>query len=497
MSLNTDKYGRHKEFPGTREVKLKEAGKYYEKKELDKAKKIALVLLEENPDDYMALLILSNIEADSGHSGLAVNLAKRGIDLNPNETRLWNLAGYNLHRLFYLDAAIEYLQKSLEVAPANVSAMINLASVYISKAKPDIAERYARMALEKEPDSVAATDNLALALLGQGKWAEGWDRYEGALGVKFRKEWTYGDKGRWDGSKGHCVVFSGEQGLGDELLFCSGIPQAIKDCSHVIVDCDPRLEGLFKRSFPKAEIVGARWDKAPIFSRQPDYRCSMGTIPKFYFRDEKDIKGGKFLDACFSRKLMYRGLLESMPGPRIGVAWTGGTKMTDRDARCLDPKQLKPLTDLGGSWISLEYISPDLKGMPIKHYPYAVETEDYDDTAALVDELDLIISVPTTVVHLAGALGKECWCLVPERPNWRFGLTGDRMPWHDSVRLIRQAPGEPWASVIQRVREDLRAYIHRNGQSESGIRHGADVVDITPSVKTNSPDPVVFGAFHT
>ena len=202
------------------------------------------------------------------------------------------------------------------------------------------------------------------------------------------------------------------------------------------------------------------------------------------------------------RRVQWRALLDSRaPKIKIGIAWTGGTRQTGRKDRCLSLDNLKQLCDLTGLpvfWVSLEYIEPDpeIKHIPIHHWRRGTDTDNYDDTAALVKELDLIITVPTTVTHLAGALGKETWCLVPKHPNWRFGLTSDQNIWHSSVTHIRQGEDEDWSDVVGRVRlmlEERYARIYRNGQPRPTSGNGRDVVNHPASESTDGFDPDVLG----
>jgi hypothetical protein len=148
-------------------------------------------------------------------------------------------------------------------------------------------------------------------------------------------------------------------------------------------------------------------------------------------------------------------LLDTLPGLKIGLAWSGGLKNTGKKERCVDLETFAPLFDLPHTFVSLEYNEPDLKGYPVKHWSRAVDkSADYDETLALINELDLVISVTTTAVHAAGALGKECWCLVPKNPSFRFHLSGE-MPWHKSVKLIRQIG--PWDNTVREIKRKLEA----------------------------------------
>jgi hypothetical protein len=249
------------------------------------------------------------------------------------------------------------------------------------------------------------------------------------------------------GEPGKTVVIYREQGLGDEILYASCVQEAIDISRKVILDVDKRLVGLFTRSFPQADVYGTGhstdigWAKDYTI----DYSAPIGRIPGFFRRNDQDFTGKPYLKACPLRKKAYRSMLDSLgEGKKVGIAWTGGkradsTGISDSDYRSLSLKDLSPLIQDGNHYISLEYKwSPEIahSGLKIREWPWITQSQDYDDTAALVDELDYIIAVPTSVVHLAGALGKTCYCLAPEFPNWRFGLEGE-MLWHESVKMFR------------------------------------------------------------
>jgi len=196
----------------------------------------------------------------------------------------------------------------------------------------------------------------------------------------------------------------------------------------------------------------------------------MGSLPRFYRNKDEDYPGGKYLIPDPERVIQWKSLLNSISNkPKIGIAWNGGQTNTGSFERSLTLKDLEPILNLDCEFISLEYKDPNIQGTKIRHWPHATLTKDYDDTAALVESLDLVISVTTTVVHLAGALGKECWCMVPKYPNWRFHMTGET-PWHSSVKLYRQTHDWP----IKQITEDLAQYVknfHRDRPTTTDSVH--------------------------
>jgi hypothetical protein len=166
-------------------------------------------------------------------------------------------------------------------------------------------------------------------------------------------------------------------------------------------------------------------------------------------------------------------------GPRIGLSWRGGTSQTRTSLRTLRLQELAPLLRIpGASFVSLQYgpstadevaaLARD-HGMPIVHFPEAIA--DYDETAALVCALDMVVTVCTSLVHLTGALGQKALVLTPAVAEWRYGIAGDDMPWYPSVRLVRQAPGEPWMEVVERATEDLDRTLRDQVRTGDEERH--------------------------
>lgn len=409
-------------------------------------------VLEEDFDNDMALFIQGYILMQSEKFGLAYNLFERCAQLRPNQTEIYNNMGMCLE-IEYPERAMECFDKALRLNPKNHHAMINKALMHLKSGDPEKCVKLCNDALRIDPDSRAAHDNKAQGLLMMREWAKGWDEYTHSWGGKHRRKRDFGLP-IWEGQKGAKVIVYAEQGLGDEILFASCIPDLQEICDQVIIECDRRLQGVLERSF-NVEAFGTRFEeRCPITDwLDADYVISAGELPRFFRRSHRSFPGTPYLKPDPERCVQWRALLKTLPGLKIGIAWTGGLKNTGKKERCIDLDMLAPLFDLPHTFVSLEYKEPDLKGYPIKHWSRAVDkSADYDETLALINELDLIISVTTTAVHAAGALGKECWCLVPKNPSFRFHLSGE-MPWHKSVQLIRQTT--TWEDVIHQVKRKL------------------------------------------
>jgi hypothetical protein len=325
----------------------------------------------------------------------------------------------------------------------------------------------ARKAIAYRPDKAKAKGNLGLALLAVGQWKEGWPLYDAIIGFdQSRKKMNYADEPVWDGSKGKSVVIYEEQGIGDVISFASMVPDALKDCKSVVLDVSPKLEGLFKRSFPEATVYGSITGLGDDWrgEHQIDASVSIGGLGKLYRPSPESCPGTPYLKADPERALMWKALFKSENKPVIGVAWSGGLEHTGAKNRVWGLEELLPVfKSIDAVWVCLQYkdASREIAAFRIKHpgidlrqYPYATLTNDYDDTAALVESLDLVIGMQTAVNHLAGALGKECWCFVNKHGQWRYGPnTQTTLPWYKSVRLFRNVNGWPIEEAAQELKK--------------------------------------------
>jgi len=413
---------------------------------------VANEVLSEDFNDPIALFLVGYCLLKTERFGLAYNVFRMCSALQPERSEPWNNAGMCHQETWNLDDAERCFRKSLQLEPNNVAAMQNLALIYVNRCQPDEALKWIRRAEQSDQPSWEALDNKALALLMKRQWREGWACYKATAGRhKQRQLRTYRDpeEPMWEGQSGAVVVY-GTQGLGDEIGFASCIPDAIEK-AQVIVDCDHRLEGLFKRSFPKARVYGTRFKDAE-WTADVDYSIPVDCLPSIFRNTDEAFPGTPYLVADPERRIQWRALFDTLRKPVIGVAWTGGINNTGKKKRSLTLEALEPIfRSCNATWVSLEYRNrddeiqafKDKTGIQIHQWKRATQTDDYDDTAGLVAELDLVVSVTTAVVHLSGALGKDCFCLAPNKPRWFYGLEGE-LPWYRSIKMFRQAKDGVW-----------------------------------------------------
>ena len=432
----------------------------------DEALKIVSEFLNNNFEHIPAMSLAAHILVECDRIGLAQAYLKLAVMLMPENSVLWSNLGACYREASDWNEGEKCFIKALQFDPNNVDALNNLTQLYVNTGQPLRAINCADKALNLDPKNPDVNFNRSCAQLQLGNWKDGWENFDANLGdIKSRKERTYGTIPRWTGIKDLTVIAYGEQGLGDEIFFGSCLPDLIKQ-NKVIIECDPRLTGLFKRSFG-VPVYGTRYKQGInwLYDHDVDASVAMGSLPKYFRQKTEDFPGTPFLKADPQRRVQWRALLDSIgPKKKVGIAWTGGIKKTGAARRSVTLNEMMPILKQDATFISLQYKNcPEIvefereSGVKIHHWPHAMQTNDYDDTAALIAELDLVISVTQAAIHVAGGLGVPCWVLTPKAPMWRYGLSGQTMPWYHSVKLYRQKT--EWVYTIADVAKDLRDFV--------------------------------------
>lgn len=418
-----------------------------QRKDYESANQLIERLLEENPNDGVALNFLGVMHLDMQNFHLAYQYLRRALQEKPGVAAMWTNFGLAAHELGRNQEAMSCYLKSAELDNEYFKAYDNAAALLIEEAKWDDAEKMCKTSLEISEEGKLANQNLAHVYLAKHDWEKGWKHWELSLGGKYRKEWVYGDEPRWDGSKGQAVVIYGEQGLGDEICYSSVIPDAINDCKKVIIDCDPRLEKLFKRSFPKADVYGTRRQEQPAWleTARIDARCAMSSLPQFYRLTDESFPGTPYLKADPELVDMFKAMWKGKKA--YGLTMHGGSKLTGEQYRKIQPEQFSPLLSMDAVFVSLDY-KGTVDNPKIKNLTWATQASDYDLTAALIASLDGVIGINTTAMHCANGLGVPTHVLVPEKYQWRY--EGEYL-WSKTATIYHRGPGDTWRDVVRRV----------------------------------------------
>lgn len=435
---------------------LNELARLLELGEIDKVMKTAESMLYENPEDAAGMYYVAQALLSQQHEEAAYIIMQQATMRRSDRPEMWQTLGHIADRLWRHSEALACYFKALELNPVDGKTYSSLASGFVGVGEYKQAIAYAERALELEPEDVVAKVNKGFAHLSLRQWKEGFEGYEWMIGHKSkrRKATFYGPKKFWKKENETVAIYT-EQGIGDGLMFSSCIPDALKDAKKVVIDCEPKIRNLLARSFPDADVYGTRHEEAPGWMGEYQFDSSLpiGSLPFLYRKEDSDFPKTPYLKADPERKRMYRALLDGLgSGLKVGISWMGGNSYGG--LRKLELDRLKDLVESFPDvhWVNLNYKDADTYGLHIHTWKYATQTNDYDDTAALVDELDLVISVPQSVVHLAGGLGKETLCIVPDVTRWIYGAEGEDHPWYGSVKVIRN-----WDTNIEQVKEILRA----------------------------------------
>ena len=434
-----------------------QACEFHRQKKFAEAEALYEQLLTQNPHNSGLLATLGTLYLEINRWGLAIAFLEASMKYGRRQSDVLSNLGIAYRNTGQPDKARACLEESVKLDPSG-QALANYAGMHVESDKQDEAVVALRRAIKAEPELAIAHWNLGLIQLAQGKWDTAWDEHEWGLktnGMRVNRD--IGGVPEWDGTPGKRVIIYGEQGIGDEIMFASMIPDMLAEGNEVILESHERLETLFKRAFPDVTVYGTREQKEPQWpaNETADCRVSIGSLGKFYRRSADSFPGTPYLKADAAP----RG--EKF---RVGISWTGGGAKVGRVVKRSVPlswwKSILNVPNV--EFVSLQYTDcqeeidlVNALGYDIKTDP-AVKAHDYYETARLVKSCDLVISVCTSVIHLAGALGVPCWVLTPKNPAWRYQNSG-RMPWYRSVRLYRQPEPkvDAWLPVVQRVGLDL------------------------------------------
>lgn len=453
----------------------------HERGDIDAAMAGYVEMLDTNHEDADILLRLGSCYLQRRHFGLAMTLFMAAGGVNPDEPAVYQNIGTCYRMMSQYDDAARTYRKGIEVATkmlrekegtkaeqgirSLLSQMYgNLGGLHVNNGTPDQALDIYRKGLTVDPENPILKFNQCFGYLEQFKWREGWPLYHSGFDCGIRNTRNYKNVPQWDGSPGKRVIVWGEQGIGDEIMFSSCLPEVIKISEKVIFDCHPRLSKTFERSFG-IQCTGTRKNTFNVdWLKESGANASIcvADLGMFYRNEMKDFPGTPYLKAP---KVILPGMKTS-----IGIAWKGGTVDTRSDVRSITLDILKPILELEADFYSLQYteeaskevcIFESCSGIHLRHLPPYVETKNYDTTMSFINSMDLIISVCTSAVHAAGAMGTPCWVLCPSKPAWRYGTKGKRMPWYNSVELFRQKREDPWSVVIGEVRDRLQEFLAR------------------------------------
>lgn len=459
---------------------------------LDLAYPKILFLLDQDPIFHVHLYLMALYFSKMEHTGAAIMAYERTLQLYPDFSECINNVGGCYRKLGLTDKARACFKRAIEIGksakfqqdagPGAKKALsdylANYGSSHVASHDQETAIKYFNEALLLNPDNGNAKWNLSLVQLELGDYENGFKNYENGERLNAKRSRNYRptqtDTPIWSGEKDKTVVIYGEQGIGDEIMFATIIPDMVKDCKKIIYDAHPRLYRMFRKAFSSlgVDVYGTRKDHELAWcnSYDIDFKVPIGSIPMLYRKKLEDFPRKPYLIAEDKSINLAKETLSKLPKRKlnIGLSWKGGTNKSSKDSRVMPMMDMIPLFEnLDANFISLQYhdnaiheIDRFVESTQFEIHHFKNLIDDYNLTLGLVSELDLVISVPQSVVHLCGAANVRAYQLCPYNNLWQMGVYGHEMPWYSSVSNIWQPSVDDWKSTIAeaivKVKEEFK-----------------------------------------
>ena len=419
--------------------------------------------VELKPDYAEAWNNLGNRLKQQGKPDEAETCYRQALAASPNYVDAWNNLGNLAYRRGRLDEAEACYRKALAIKPDYADAHGNLGIVHMGRCDYDSAIASFRHALTLKRDYPEGRCNLSQALLVRGEFAEGWPLYEWRWHLPGMAKRPFAPP-LWNGFDplaGRTILLHVEQGLGDAIQFARYAPVIERlGAAQVLLEV-PRELSRVMRPLARGRVRLVERGKAlPGF----DLHCPLLSVPGAMGVDLDSVpRDVPYLAAEPELVARWRERLGDAPGLKVGFVWAGNPQHGNDHNRSVRPLAFKPLFALPGlRWFSLQRErrpgdEADLAALGAFE-DLAPELKDFADTAAALANLDLLIAADTSIVHLAGALARPVWTLVPFSPDWRW-LTGrEDTPWYPTMRLLRQPAIGAWKELMERVAGELSAF---------------------------------------
>jgi tetratricopeptide (TPR) repeat protein len=383
------------------------------------------------------------------------------LKLQPEHAEAHNNRGNLLLRLRRHEAALDSFARALACRPDYADAWVNRAKLFKDLGRFDAAQADLEHAIELDPELAAAHWNLGLLALLRGRLAQGWQGFEWRWKVDQLMqagELQRFEQPPWLGKQplaGKTILLWAEQGLGDTIQMARYAGLLGARGASVILEVQPPLAGLLSGLAPR---VVARGEALPDF----DFHCPMMSLPLAFGTDLATIPAAPaYLRAAPERVAQWRTLLGPATRLRVGLAWSGNPGHTNDHHRSIAFAEFAQALTPACEFVSLQKevraSAAAARAAAGAVRDLGAQLHDFSDTAALCAAMDVVVTVDTSIAHLAGALGKPVWILLPYAPDWRWLLERSDSPWYPGARLVRQGYGEDWSAVLARVRADLDA----------------------------------------
>ncbi len=422
-------------------------------------------VLSIDPDNFDALNNLGISLTSIGELDEAVVSLRRALVINPSSVLAYTNLGNALQFLGEIDEAIVCFLQSLSLRPGDVNARANLGTLLHQKGDFGDALACYEIALSLRPNDATILYNRSFTLLALGRLSEGWIDYEQRPS---RLEVRHLDTPFWFGEdlSSKSILIWGEQGIGDEIRLAGMFAEVIDRASRCVIECNAKLLPLFTRTFPQAQIVIKTYPPHPSTLNNIDYQCAAGSLARWLRPTVESFPEREtYLIPDPGRVQYWRDRLAELgPGPKIGFSWRS---MKNHGSRMLYYTTLDlwgPIFTLPGvDFVNLQYDQCDEElnaaskqfGVPLHEFPELDMLNDLDETAALIQALDLVISAPTAPSIMAAALGVPSWVIGYEQ-GWQM-LGTSYMPWFPTMRHFFRQSGQSRSDIIADIAKLLEA----------------------------------------
>lgn len=386
----------------------------------------------------------------------AIRCFDASLAILPISTEARNHRGVALRTAGRLAEAVACFQEILSIEPGRIEALYNLGNTLADSHRSAEAIDVFRRLLAVRPDHVVGHVHLGFALLVVGDFKQGFEEYEWRWRIPgFPGPPHAFAEPVWDGKPlaGRTLLLCAEQGLGDSIQFLRYAPLIEKQGGRIVVEVQPELAAA-ATSVGEVDLVVARGAPLPPF----DCYAWLLSLPRLFGTTPATIPAKKrYMTPEPARVDAWTPRLDRLPGLKVGIAWRGSAQHPNDRNRSCALSLLRPLFEVPGvSWVSLQKGRTEADGtLPANVLDVSADLADFAETAAVLAHLDLVIAVDTAVAHLAGALGRPVWLMLPFAPDWRWSLGREDSPWYPSFELFRQdAPGD-WAGVVARLCREL------------------------------------------
>ena len=386
----------------------------------------------------------------------------RALSIVPGHPVAHYNRGIALYDLGRYAAAAAAHDSALAVAPEHAGAWLNRGRALAALNRLDDAITSYGKATAIRKDDADAQFMESLALLTLGDYRRGFAKYE----ARWRRNGMPAQKSRgrplWLGDyplARKTVLLHAEQGLGDTIQFARYVPLLAATGAKIVLEVQAELTALMARLEGAATVI-ARGEAPPPF----DLHCPLGSLPLAFKTEPSTVPAHiPYLSADDAHLAKWSGRIGALERPRIAMTWSGNASHINDRNRSLPFARLAPLFAIPARFVSIqrEVRSEDLAALAAEQRVMHIggELENFADTAAVIALSDLVIAVDTAAAHLAGAMGRPVWVLIPFAPDWRWTLDGETSPWYPTARLFRQTSLGDWDGVVERVGHELSSFI--------------------------------------